>query len=767
MKKREAEAVGDRTVSQGETLGDVDDLFVFKDDDTGKVSRGPAEAGGAWKVLSVEDDADYQASIVYSLRGLSVLGRPVELLTSRSAADAAFQLAQHPDIGLILLDVVMEEDDAGLRFVETVRNTLGNQNVRIVLLTGQPGLAPRGRVIEEYDINEYWNKSELHDRLPSIVTTNLRAWRTLTELEQAHLGLQMVVEASQHIADRYDLQHFADTVLQEIAQVIGFEEQGEDGILCTEHALEATGARRIVSSSGFFASSHLRQPGQLDRALEPYAGTLGLALASQSHQFRDTFAVLYFPQTQGITDLEETVAHTLLLKTSRPLGESAIRLLSIFSENVKSGFTKLMLVGRLRALSYVDPSLEIYNRNWLVREIRVLTPAQWQSSTLCLFLLNDYLERTLTFGHAAVEQFMQQLHQYLASIFPPGIPFTRLGHNVLGILCSDSALPEDSLLNELAMVDIPLEGASRTARLTQAKLRLTDVSDDMPAEEVLHLAHTVLYAGWLRQQQSSAYQPELLARIQDDFALEQRLIRALTDGDITIFLQPKVNLADGRVAGFEALARWQQADGSFIPPGVFIPLAETSGLLGTLDLQVLLQAVEVVRRLRELGHHLPVSLNAAWSDLSNPDFLGRITELLDTQHIPADMLEIEITETQAMDAYNEVSPLLGQLRQRGVHVSIDDFGTGHSSLACLARLPADTIKIDRSFVQALGSEELGEHLAEVVVELGRRFNYTVVAEGVETEAQRDRLIGMGCVLGQGYLFARPMPVEEALERLSK
>lgn len=194
-------------------------------------------------MLSVEDDRGYQASLTYGLRGLTVLGRPVELLSANSATEAAVLLANQTDIGLILLDVVMEEEDAGLRLVETIRNTLGNQTVRIVLLTGQPGVAPRARVIQEYDINEYWNKSELQDRLPSIVTTNLRTWQTMAELEQAHMGLQMVVEASQHLADRYDLQHFSDTVLQQIAQVIGLGETGGEGILCLEHNPRASRRR--------------------------------------------------------------------------------------------------------------------------------------------------------------------------------------------------------------------------------------------------------------------------------------------------------------------------------------------------------------------------------------------------------------------------------------------------------------------------------------------------------------------------------------------
>lgn len=244
-----------------------------------------------------------------------MLGRPVELLSANSATEAAVLLANQTDIGLILLDVVMEEEDAGLRLVETIRNTLGNQTVRIVLLTGQPGVAPRARVIQEYDINEYWNKSELQDRLPSIVTTNLRTWQTMAELEQAHMGLQMVVEASQHLADRYDLQHFSDTVLQQIAQVIGLGETGGEGILCLEHNPRQAGGVRVLSSFGAFRHSHRQSPDELNGTLATFAPAIDEALRSRRHQFQDNYVVLYFPQNALLHEPGDEIVHTVLLKT--------------------------------------------------------------------------------------------------------------------------------------------------------------------------------------------------------------------------------------------------------------------------------------------------------------------------------------------------------------------------------------------------------------------------------------------------------------------
>jgi CheY-like chemotaxis protein len=307
-------------------MAGTDEQFSFIDDEQ---DTAPPDATGErgqrappWKVLSVEDDRGYQASLTYGLRGLTVLGRPVELLSANSATEAAVLLANQTDIGLILLDVVMEEEDAGLRLVETIRNTLGNQTVRIVLLTGQPGVAPRARVIQEYDINEYWNKSELQDRLPSIVTTNLRTWQTMAELEQAHMGLQMVVEASQHLADRYDLQHFSDTVLQQIAQVIGLGETGGEGILCLEHNPRQAGGVRVLSSFGAFRHSHRQSPDELSGTLATFAPAIDEALRSRRHQFQDNYVVLYFPQNALLHEPGDEIVHTVLLKTPGPLSEA-------------------------------------------------------------------------------------------------------------------------------------------------------------------------------------------------------------------------------------------------------------------------------------------------------------------------------------------------------------------------------------------------------------------------------------------------------------
>ncbi len=175
-----------------------------------------------WTILSVEDDNLYQQTLCLALKGLEVNNTPVNVVTASSAAEASLILSSRDDISVILLDVVMETDDAGLRLVDTIRSVIGNNRVRIILLTGQPGMAPHEDVMKQYDIDEYWIKTDTsEEQLRSSVTSNIRTWHYLTELFNAKRGLQMLVDASRVITSKRDIRSFTRTVLLEIAKVIG------------------------------------------------------------------------------------------------------------------------------------------------------------------------------------------------------------------------------------------------------------------------------------------------------------------------------------------------------------------------------------------------------------------------------------------------------------------------------------------------------------------------------------------------------------------
>ena len=187
----------------------------------------------------------------FSLKNLQVLGRPLQLLTAQSAAQAVTLIPQHPALSVILLDVVMEQDDAGLRLVHTIREVLGNATVRIIMLTGQPGMAPREDVMRRFDIDDYWCKSELtSDHLHTIITGNIRTWQQLTQLQQARQSLQLLIDASHSLYARHDLDSFAQGVLEEISQLLDHDNHG---IVCTQYQPhEQLAGTTIIAASGAY-----------------------------------------------------------------------------------------------------------------------------------------------------------------------------------------------------------------------------------------------------------------------------------------------------------------------------------------------------------------------------------------------------------------------------------------------------------------------------------------------------------------------------------
>jgi len=236
-----------------------------------------------------------------------------------------------------------------------------------------------------------------------------------------------------------------------------------------------------------------------------------------------------------------------------------------------------------------------------------------------------------------------------------------------------------------------------------------------------------------------------------------------------LVLQPKVNLATGKPVGFEALLRWRMEDNTLCPPSEFIPIAEASGLSLEISEMVLAKTINVIQRLQKEGYSLPVSFNLANSDVVSPIIFNEINRCIDEHDIDASLLDIEVTETQATKDYNIINPLLRSFIDKGVGVSIDDFGTGYSSLSQLADLAATTIKLDQKFVNDLTAENKDKalHIVQMIARLAERFAFKLVAEGVETEEQRQLLMANGYQHAQGYYFAKPMPMDELLDWLGK
>ena len=252
------------------------------------------------------------------------------------------------------------------------------------------------------------------------------------------------------------------------------------------------------------------------------------------------------------------------------------------------------------------------------------------------------------------------------------------------------------------------------------------------------------------------FEPRMMQGRRDQLELLKDLRRALELKQLELFYQPKIHAASGEITGAEALLRWNHPTRGMISPVVFIPMAERYGLIVPLGAWVIDEACRQVRAWRDLGLRMKVAINLSVHQLRQPDLASQIAGALETYQVNPDLLTCEVTESSAMEDVPTTLHVLGDLDRLGVHISIDDFGTGHSSLSHLRKLPADELKIDRSFVMDLETSEDARKVALAVVNLAKALNLKVVAEGVETEGQNRILREMGCDQLQGFLFARPM-----------
>jgi EAL domain-containing protein (putative c-di-GMP-specific phosphodiesterase class I) len=238
------------------------------------------------------------------------------------------------------------------------------------------------------------------------------------------------------------------------------------------------------------------------------------------------------------------------------------------------------------------------------------------------------------------------------------------------------------------------------------------------------------------------------------------LHRAVDGDELVLHYQPKADLPEGRVRSVEALVRWQHPERGLLYPDEFIPLAQHTGLIRPLTLKVLQLALTQCRSWRDEGLELSVAVNLAMRNLLDAQLPDEVVRMLASLKLPADVLELEITESTIMADPMRALAVLERLSQLGVRLAIDDFGTGYSSLGYLKRLPVDEIKIDKSFVLNMSGDENDAAIVRSTIDLGRNLGLEVVAEGVESAEVWDRLADLGCNVAQGYFLSRPKPADE-------
>lgn len=575
-------------------LTDTDTLHFL--DDEGDAG---AAAGQVWRLMVIDDEPDVHRATTFALAGVKILGRPLQFLHAYSASEAAHLLKTERDVAVVLLDVVMEREDAGLALVKTIRQELRLTETRIILRTGQPGYAPEIETIHDFDINDYKTKSELtRTKLYATVTAAVRAYEQIRKLDQL--------------------------------------------------------------------------------------------------AFYDRLCAL--PNRNKFLDIsDERMAH-----------------------------------GQL-----VDDVIAILD-------------------------IDDFSEINDALGHQQGDRLLQAVADRLKVELDPGTVLARIGGDTFGLMGSRAALDPVTVLG---MFRTPFQVQDDSMVVTATMGLTQNLGEGIAGRDALKDANIALkLAKKNRRGGFVVFSAEMGAEIRERVRLLQALRHAVESERLFVVYQPQINLTTGKPVGVEALIRWRNEEGAYVPPDRFIPLAEASGMIVAIGDWVLRMACHELIRLQALGlPDLRMSVNVSQIQFRHPEFLSKLRAAVEDTGINPRCLELEITESVAMEDPDFILDILQKVRRMEISVAIDDFGTGYSSLSHLRQLPIDRLKIDRAFVSELNQAVVGGHIAAMVIELGRNLNLTIIAEGIESEAQAEILRQMGCHEAQGYLYGMPMVSQQLVE----
>lgn len=443
--------------------------------------------------------------------------------------------------------------------------------------------------------------------------------------------------------------------------------------------------------------------------------------------------------------------------------EDDVRLLETVAAQAAVSVENTRLVDRLRFDAYHDALTGLPNRRRmlaaLAEAVKVRAPGEvvalLEFDVTALRDVNDSL------GHTAGDTLLAEIGRRLRALAPPAALVTRIGGDeFMVMLRMASAEAAADLAGELRHgLQEPMPIGSLTLDVDAAVGIVIHPDHGSEPATMMQRAEVATYAAKAMSSAVQMFSLGLESRSARRLGLAGDLRRALENEEIEVYFQPKVSLRTRQLVGVECLARWEHPGHGSVAPRDFVAVAEHTGLLNRLTEVVLTEGLRRCRQWADASRPLNVSVNLSPRTLMDPGFPSRVSALLEVYGVEPTQLTLEITEDSIGAESDRPLPALRRLHEMGVRLSVDDFGTGYSSLSYLRRLPVQEVKIDQSFVQGMATDPGDLAIVRAVVDLSRHFGFSVVAEGVESETMLTRLEEIGCEIGQGFLFSRPLPFD--------
>ncbi|MGY1828841.1 putative bifunctional diguanylate cyclase/phosphodiesterase [Geodermatophilus sp. SYSU D01180] len=432
-------------------------------------------------------------------------------------------------------------------------------------------------------------------------------------------------------------------------------------------------------------------------------------------------------------------------------------------------FREVRTFAVVRQEARTDELTGLPNRRALLERARTVVAGATTASPAALLLLDldGFKEVNDSLGHGAGDQLLCQVGPRVVPALRPGEVLARLGGDEFAVLLPavdlDTAAERAGVVHDLLRQPFEVDGIRLHVGVSIGVSTAPVPADDV--QELLRCADVAMYAAKTERTGVHVYVPDPTSGSGERLRTMEELRTALVEDQLDVHLQPQVAMDDGRAVGVEALLRWHHPGRGLLGPAQVLPAAEQAGLLRPLTDTVLERSLDAVARWWD-EHRVPVSVNLSAANVADLDLPGKVAAKLARRGLPPAALTLELVEDTLMADPERGRSVLGELRRLGVRTSIDDYGTGYSSLAYLRRLPADELKLDRSLTADVDRDERAAAIVRHTVALAHDLGLSLVAEGVEDLATATRLAALGCDVAQGYAVARPMPVADLLRWLA-